>query len=414
MKLAIDQIFSAGISRGMAVLAVTLFATLTATHPALAQTETILYNFCSLTGCADGSYPHAGLVMDASGNLYGATATGGAYFQGTVFKLTPDGTETVLHSFGSSSTDGLQPYLGALVMDSEGNLYGTTTLGGVYFNGTVYKVTPGGEETILYSFCATGGISCTDGWFPAGGVILDKAGNLYGTTSRGGSTGAGVVFKLSPSGTETVLYNFTGGSDGGGPEAGVVIDGEGNLYGTTFQGGFIHGCKGIGCGVVFKLAPDGTETVLHSFGSANDGSEPWAGVILAKNGDLYGTTYSGGANLYGTVFRVSPSGTERILYSFKAGADDGGLPWGPVIIDSAGNLYGTTYIGGSDSNAGTVYEISSTGTESLLHSFSETSEDGYLPIGGLLLDSAGNLYGTTSQGGSSSSSYAGTVFKVTP
>jgi uncharacterized repeat protein (TIGR03803 family) len=250
---------------------------------------------------------------------------------GVVYKLDPTGHQTVLHSF-TGGADGGSPYAG-VIRDAAGNLYGTTNLGGTANAGVVYKLDPTGHETVLHSF--TGG---ADGGRPTAGVILDSAGNLYGTAYNGGTANAGVVYKLDPSGNETVLYSFTGRADGGFPSAGVIRDLAGNLYGTA-DGPIAN------LGVVYKLDPAGNETVLHSFTGGADGGNPQAGVIRDSAGNLYGTTAQGGVGL-GVVYKLDPSGNETVLYSFSGGAD-GGYPIAGVMRDATtGNLYGTTRGGG--------------------------------------------------------------------
>jgi len=266
----------------------------------------VLYSFA---GYPDGANPEAGLVMDTAGNLYGTTNSGGSflfgpfpflgpfpYDGGTVFKVDPSGSETVLHSFAPNGGDGAIPYAG-LVMDTAGNLYGTTESGGSSGNGTVFKVDPSGSETVLYSFTNSGG----DGAYPFAGLLMDTAGNLYGTTTQGGSSNNGTVFKVDSSGSETVLYSFTNsGGDGQSPEAGLIMDAAGNLYGTA------HGGGSFGNGIVFKVDPSGSETVLHGFtGSGGDGADPEAGLIMDKAGNLYGTTAFGGSSDNGTVFKLT-------------------------------------------------------------------------------------------------------------
>jgi uncharacterized repeat protein (TIGR03803 family) len=385
--------------RGALVLA--LFCPLPlliAARPALAQTETVIYSFPI---SPDGTFPK-GLnptftpILDGSGNLYGATTEGGAYSDGTVFKVTPKGKETVRHGFSNKRKDnGFFP-AGSLVLDGKGNLYGTTSDGGAYSYGTVFKVTPEGKETVLHSFKDDG----TDGVEPYAGVIIDQTGNLYGTTSYGGTIDDyGTVFKVTPSGEYTILYNFGGSGDGIYPNA-LALDSKGNLYGTTFQGG------AYGVGTVFELTPSGTETVIWSFGLGTDGAYPGNGMIpvLDTEGNLYGTTPNGGAYNAGTVFKLTPSGAETILYSFnpQGNAPNGESPRSGVILDAEGNLYGTTPGGGAycvpENNCGTVFELTPTGTETVLHSFG-ASGDGFDPWGGLVSDGKGNLYGTTIEGG---------------
>jgi len=320
-------------------------------------TQTRLYSFCSRKDCSDGAEPSGSLIMDKNGNLYGTTQEGGTSYGGTVFKLTPDGTETVLYLFCSQvrCTDGAGPVAG-LIMDKAGNLYGTTSSGGASESGTVFEVAPNGTETVLYSFCSVAG--CPDGSGPVAGLITDKAANLYGTTGYGGPGGGGTVFEVTPNGTETVLYSFcrqTNCIDGSRPGAGLIKDKVGNLYGTTESGG------ADGQGTVFKLAPDGTEAVLYSFANGRDGTNPYAGLVTDKKGNLYGTTEYGGDNGCvggqgcGTIFELAPDGTETVLHTFKD-QPDGANPAAGLIMDSLGNLYGTTY-GGGAYGLGTVFRL---------------------------------------------------------
>jgi uncharacterized repeat protein (TIGR03803 family) len=364
-----------------------------------AGTVTTLYSFG--TSAADGEGPDARLVRDSAGNLYGTTFRGGANDLGTVFKVSASGTESVLHSFGASASDGTYPQ-GGLIMDSAGNLYGTTTEGGAILDdpGTVYKISPSGTETILYSFTLS-----SDGAGPHGDLIMDSAGDLYGTTDSGGVHDSdGTIFKISTSGTETVLYSLGAiANDGVQPEAGLITDSAGNFYGTTMSGGANDR------GTVFKIA-SGTESVLYSFGaSAADGTQAESDLIMDSAGNLYGTTPGGGANGDGTVYKISPSGTETILYSFGANATDGQAPFEGLLMDSAGNLYGTTEGGGAHSNGGTVFKISASGMETVLYSFGANAADGQYPTASLIMDSAGNLYGTTTAGGTNG---GGTVFSI--
>lgn len=369
--------------------------------PSLTQGQTFssLYEFKSGD---PGVAPNAGLVLDAHGNLYGTTYQDGAHAGGTVYKLSPTGKQTVLYSFTGLKGDGEDPYIGSLARDAEGNLYGTTGFGGIYDQscslgcGIVYKVDETGEETVLHRFQGNG----VDGFSPASGVVRDLLGNLYGTTESGGAFGAGTVYKVDVSGKETILYSFTGGADGGIPLAGLTLDSKGNLYGTATFGGTDF------AGVVFQVDPSGTETVMYSFTGGTDGSAPSAGLVLDFAGNLYGTTFGGGANGLGTVFEVTPSGVETVLYSFTGGVDGLNPQYASLVRDAAGNLYGTTAGGGAHS-VGIVFKVDPQGVETVLHAFNHA--DGQLPNGTLALDSKGNLYGTTVYGGAYG---GGVVFKV--
>lgn len=307
-------------------------------------------------------------------------------------------TESAIYSF-ANPPDAYGPKCN-LVADTAGNMYGTTFSGGAHNLGAVFMVTPAGTESVVYSFA--GG---TDGSHPIAGLVRDKkTGTLYGTTLYGGTTNNGTVFKVTPTGTETVLYSFKGGlTDGANPYSTVVRAGT-TIYGTTFNGG------AFGYGTVFKVTAAGKETVLHSFNSAFpalDGSYPYAGLALYK-GILYGTTTLGGASNLGTVFSITKTGGYALLYSFKGGSNDGQGPNAGVAFDKSGNIYGTTYLGGG-SNGGVVFEISG-GVETAIHHFGRNSGDGTNPFASLILYK-GNFYGTTLQGGSAN---GGTVFKITP
>jgi uncharacterized repeat protein (TIGR03803 family) len=361
----------------------------------------VLYSF---QNGSDGGEPYDTLIKDKAGNLYGTTYGGGAG-AGTVFEVAPDGTETVLYAF-TGGNDGANP-VGSLVFDKVGNLYGTTWKGGADGAGVVFELAPGGTETVLYTF--TGG---NDGNGPQAGLVMGKKGVLYGTTSSGGSANDGVVFELAPNGTETVLHNFTGGlEDGMEPNYGsLIMDKAGNLYGMTFEGG-ASPCKHTGytgCGTVYEVAADGTETVLHSFaGGTADGYAPYGALTEDSAGNLYGTTAGGGTfTIGGTVFKLAPDGTETLLYSFTGGTD-GATPAGGVLLDKSGNLYGTTFAGGTGAEDGVAYKLAPDGTETVLHSF-QSGSDGAFPYGGLIAK-GGTLYGVTNQGGSG---FYGTVFSV--
>lgn len=358
----------------------------------------------------DGSDPIASVALDGSGNLYGTTVYGGANGLGTVFKVDTTGTETVLHSFTGQGGDGANPYAG-LVLDAQGNLYGTTNAGGnlscgQYSGcGTVFEVTTGGAEKVLYAF--QGG---TDGLLSQTGLVRDAQGNLFGTTYAGGNLGCdfgfgcGTVFKLDPTGAKTILYNFSG-TDGQAPQQ-LTLDSTGNLYGTTYYGGV------YGDGTVFKLDTTSHLTLVYSFTDGpQDGSRPAAGVLLDSQGNLYGTTTSGGANYVGTVFKVDTTGQETILYNFTGTAGDGEQPYAGLVLDSQGNLYGTDFNGGNNSLGGTVFKINANGTETVLYRFTGSGGDGFRPEAGMVMDASGNLYGTTTSGGTAGN---GTVFRLTP
>jgi uncharacterized repeat protein (TIGR03803 family) len=375
---------------------------------AQAQTLTTLYSF---PGGPAGYLPTSPLLRDSAGNLYGETFRGGDLACangagcGVVFKLDVNGNESVLHAF-TGGADGAYP-TGTLVRDSAGNLYGTAESGGDLSCdgpsgcGTVFKLDPAGRLTVLYTF--TGG---NDGSSPGGGVIRDAAGNLYGTTSfGGGASNGGTIFKLDPAGNETVLFRFGAKSQGRDPVAGLFRDATGNLFGTTYEGGTSYL---TGFGTVFKLDSKGKETVLHTFAPTGDGAYPYAGVVPYGE-DLYGMTTGGGAYQYGTVFKLDKSGNETLLYSF-AGGTDGRYPNSSGLIhDGLGNLYSTTENGGDANDDGTVFELDQSGNETVLHRFNGT--DGTRPNAGVIRDSAGNLYGTTYQGGAFGN---GTVFKIAP
>ncbi len=345
-----------------------------------AQTFTTLYSF----NCTDGfSYSYAGLVQATDGNLYGTTPYCGSSSPeyGTVFKITTSGMLTTLDSF--DGTDGYRPQAG-LVQATDGNLYGTTAYGGANGFGTVFKTTTSGTLTTLHSFDSPNG---TDGAYPYAGLVRATDGNLYGTTYEGGTNGFGTVFKITRGGTLTTLHSFgpPDGTDDAYPQAGLVQATNGNFYGTTSGNGFATN----GYGTVFKITPSGTLTTLHSFAGNPDGQDPTAGLVQATDGNLYGTTFEGGANLYGTVFKITPSGTLTTLHSFDS--TDGAYPQAGLVQATDGNLYGTT-LGGGANALGTIFKITRSGTLTTLHSF--VSPDGN-PFAGLIQATDGNLYGTT-------------------
>ena len=390
--------------------------------------ESVLHSF--IGGATDGELPQSKLIMGPSGTLFGTTPTGGEHNLGTVFELTLSGstwTEKVLYNF-SGTPDGANPN-SALVMDALGNLYGTTTHGGIYGAsssgyGTFFELSPLAGSWILtgiYSF--EGG---KDGFYPYNneGLVRDSSGNFYGTTSQGGLSGLGTAFEIIPPPTgstiwtKKILHNFEdNATDGGRPQNSLILDTHGNLFGTTFYGG-AHGH-----GTVFELSPNPPNqlwlsTLLYSFGAtATDGIEPWCSLVLSATGNLYGTTTVGGLYNGGTIFQVTPGNPsiELILYNFDGATGDGINPFAGLTRDFAGNLYGTTQAGGSY-HLGTVFELplGAPGKPTVLHNFGGTNigDDGASPQhGALLVDSQGNLYGTTDVGGTHS---LGTVFKVTP
>jgi uncharacterized repeat protein (TIGR03803 family) len=375
--------------RACAVLA--LCATTAIALPA--QTLTTLFSFDG----TDGAVPQAGLVQATNGDLYGTTVSGGTNTNGTVFKITPGGALTTLYSFcslGYPCADGDSPYAG-LVQASNGDLYGTTYSGGANRYGTVFKITPGGTPTTLYSFCSQSG--CTDGLAPYAALVQAANGDLYGTTVYGGADGFGTVFKITPSGALTTLYRFCSDypscTDGADPYAGLVQAANGDFYGTTYSGG-----ANGNYGTVFKITPGGTLTTLYSFCSQSgcpDGGEPYAGLVQAADGDLYGTTVYGGANgNYGTVFKITPSGTLTTLHSFN-GTTDGATPAAGLVQATNGDFYGTASSGAN--NYGTVFKITPSGTLTTLYRFCHQTHcpDGATPYAGLVQDTNGDFYGTT-------------------
>lgn len=383
-------------------------------------TENVLWNF---TGGKDGELPLFGVILGAAGQIYGPTRyDGGNNGNGTVFELTANASgewkETTLTNFADGNGG---PEVG-LTADGAGNFYGTTNFGGAYGFGTIYELAPAGggnwTVTILYNF-TTGLVSSGRGFGASpSNLIFDGAGNLYGETGYGGTSGNGAVFELSPSSggswTKKDLYDFNGGTDGSSPLGGLIFDEAGNLYGTTKTGGNGTGCHRDACGTVFELSPSGvswSKTILYNFqGGANDGATPVAGLVLDQAGNLYGTTLTGGidgGNNCGTgcgsMFEISPSGAgwkETFVHLFSESHGDGGLPEAGLIIDHAGNLFGTTYTGGSHNlncglGCGTVFEFSPGAggglTETVIYDFPGPTSG---PLAGLVMDAAGNLYGT--------------------
>jgi uncharacterized repeat protein (TIGR03803 family) len=366
-------------------------ADVTSVSIACGSNFTLLYSFAG--GSSDGETPYHSLIQASNGDFYGTTEVGGSGNGGTVFQITSSGTETLFYSFLGI------PYADSgLTQGSDGNFYGTTSTGGTNGTGTVFKLTPSGAETVLFSFPA--GASN-----PYCGLVQGIDGNFYGTTGALGTSDDGTVFKVTPSGAQTVLHVFPKtGSDGQIPYAGLILGSDGNLYGTTEGGG------ASGYGIVFKVTPGGTETILYSFaGGSSDGKYPYATVTQGSDGNFYGTTNQGGTGGYGTIYRLTPSGTETVLYSFAGGSSDGANPVAGVTQGSDGNFYGVTTSGGAG-GYGTVYRLTPSGTETVLHSFAGGSSDGANPQANLVQGTDGNLYGSTGSGGTSG---YGTFFKVT-
>jgi uncharacterized repeat protein (TIGR03803 family) len=379
-----------------------------ATQSAQAQTFTSLFSFDG----TDGYAPEAGLVQATNGKLYGTTQVGGANEQctfyavptgcGTIFTFATGGTLTTLYSFCAQPgcTDGETP-TGALIQATDGNLYGITSGGGASGYGTIFKITLGGTLTTVHSFDGT------DGSYPGAGLIQAANGDFYGVTYYGGVYGQGSVFKITPSGTLTTLYSFcsqSGCPDGTGPAGPLVQSANGSFYGATVFGG--NSVCTSGCGTIFKITANGTLTTLHSF-DYTDGKNPNAGLAQAANGDFYGTTFYGGAYNspygWGTVFKITPTGTLTTLLSFDD--TDGIWPTAGLVQGTDGNLYGETQLGGINGVGGTIFKITPSGTLTTLYNFCSQSDckDGYGPIAAPTQDTNGTFYGTTWLGGASSS-----------
>jgi uncharacterized repeat protein (TIGR03803 family) len=339
---------------------------------------------------SNGLEPHASLVLGSDGNYYGTTYYGGFNNDGTIFRITPGGVLTLLHSF--SGNDGARPYSG-LIQATDGNFYGTTALGGLG-GGTVFKMDSTGLITTLYKF--------TGGNIPYGGLVQGTDGNFYGTTSQGGTNNLGTVFQITPTGSITTIYNFAG-SDGSHPWSGLIQGTDGNFYGTTFQGGANND------GSVFLITSAGALTTLYSF-SGPDGMNPYASLFQGADGNFYGTTYSGGANSDGSIFQVTSAGALTTLHSFcsPSNCTDGSFPYASLVQGSDGLFYGTASAGGSH-GYGTVFKIDSSGNFTTLHAFNNA--DGSVPYASLTISPVGTFYGTTYKGGSNTD---GTIFSLSP
>jgi len=390
----------------------------TATSGEAAVKETTLYSF---TGGNDGSFPHAGVIADAKGNFYGVTSSGGANHAGVIFELSPPAkddttwTQTTLYSF-TGGNDGANPQAG-LMMDAKGNLYGTTYSGGATGNGVVFELArhkSKGTWTYHTLWGFTGG---NDGGVPAGSLTMDSAGNLYGTTTQGGTGVVGTVFELSPNGkkwSESVLYNFTGNNDGGEPMGNVLLGKDGNLYGTT------AGYGQFNYGVVYKLTAQGGGnwgfSVLHAFAGGSDGEVPRDGLIQDANGTLYGAT-AGFAESYGNVFQMSTDGSNyNVIYSIIGGQGfTGNGPWQTVSLGADGTIYGTTYADGA-SSFGEVFQLTPEGdswTPKVLYTF-PGGAGGQYSYSKVWLDKLGRLYGTTYGVAGQGGFFPGTVWRIKP
>jgi uncharacterized repeat protein (TIGR03803 family) len=360
---------------------------------AQANPYTVLHNFTG--GPGDGTYPAAEVQFDDAGNLYGTTSSGGAHNAGVIFKIAPDGTETVLHSF-DDATGGGKPGGAATIDPASGDLYGVTAAGGDLDAcpggcGVIYKYSADGTFTVLHNFDGN-----KEGANPTGRLIRDTLGNFYGVALSGGSNGDGTVFRYAANGKLKVLHAFAG-NDGTSPR-GVISDRAGNLYGVTSAGGTDND------GTVYRVAPDGTFTTLYSFTGGSDGLLPVGGLDRDKKGNLHGTTELGGAANSGTVFKLAPDGTFTTLYAFVDA--DGGYPEGNILLID-GTLYGTTEGGGDATcHCGVVFKLAPDGTETVLHRF--IGSDGGAVYAGLTKHD-GNLYGTTGFYGSFND---GVVFRV--
>jgi uncharacterized repeat protein (TIGR03803 family) len=399
------------------IIAIFCAATAVASH---AQTFTTLLDFHG----SNGGQPESALVQGTDGNFYGSSSTGGTGTGGTVFKITPGGKLTTLYSFCTQSNcaDGTLP--GQILLAADGNFYGTTIEGGATCQelvspgcGTVFKITPGGTFTTLYSFCSQ--TNCADGWAP-NSLVQGLDGNFYGTTRFGGnsnaSEGPGTIFKITRAGALTTIYDFcsVGGpnscSDGSLPY-GMILGSNGNFYGTTSEGGGADGC-----GDVFEATPTGKLTVVHSFTTAQGCGEASGRLLEASDGNFYGTTVEGGgAHRQGMVYKVTPAGRLSELYGFCALANcaDGKEPQAGVVQGTDGNFYGTTHgqLAGARTTYGTIFQLTPTGAITTLETFD--SHNGAWPGAPLLQATNGNFYGSTGLGGASGCpETCGTVFRV--
>ena len=379
-----------------------------------AQTVTTLVNFTDPFSGGGAGGPKSAPVQGIDGNFYGATGYGGSADQGTTYTMTPAGSLTILYD--SSENTVAQPFAN-LLLTAGGNFYSTSFEGGPVGSGTFFEMAPNGSVTIFYEFCSL--TNCLDGANPVGGLVLAPGGNFYGATASGGTSfemnfcgdGCGTIFKMTPTGSLTTVYNFCSQpncTDGAFPFGNLVQDADGNFYGTTIDGGTNNQ------GVVFKVTAAGKLTTLYSFCSkanCTDGAFPFAGLVQAANGNFYGTTELGGSSNQGTIFQITPAGKLATLHSFcsKPNCADGKQPQSALIQATDGNLYGTTFRGGA-TNGGTLFEITPAGKLTTLYNFCSQSHcsDGVQPLAALAQATNGILYGSTFAGGPS----AGTIFSL--
>jgi len=413
--------------RALGVLAVTVLAgSLIASPQASAGKLTVLHAFCTDNYCTDGASPQGTLALDAAGNLYGTTQGTNSVYEGypygTVFKIAPNRAFTRLHAFCTAlgCKDGIYPQ-SDITLDAKGNLYGTTSMGGARQKGVVFKVTPAGGFSTLHSFCSTEIVSvCVDGDQPEGSVVLDSAGLVYGLTYNGGPNGYGLLYKISTANVLTSVYPFcamSGCIDGQRPDGRLLSDGKGNFYGVTYYGG------ANGYGSVFRVnVATKRLTTLYSFcrlTGCSDGAYPRGGLVFDKAGNLYGvTTYGGGATNNGALFKIAPNRAYNVLRRFctLSLCPDGARPNGGLAINAAGVIYGTTSAGGNSSGRGVLFRYDTVKKAyGVTYSFcaQPSCNDGANPAvdAGVVIDKLGNLYGTTIYGGKSNQ---GIVYKVVP
>lgn len=403
--------------------AITLALTVLAIPPAQAQTFNVIYSF---TGHASSEFPIAGVTLDQHGDLIGTTSSGGEYDGGTVFELKPTTGGWIyqdLHDLGSGE-DGSFPW-GGITIGRDGSLYGTTYTGGTLGHGIIFNLRPPAticrsvacpwDETVLYNF-----MRADDGGDPQAGVVFDASGNFYGTVVNGGAGNSGVVYEMMPSGggwSYHVLYPFTGGQDGASPDSLLLFDQAGNLYGSALSGG-APGCQGFGCGTIFKLSPLGSgwvEQTLYAFTDGTDGANPESGVVMDSSGNIYSATGGTDAAPGGTVLELSPEGGDWTFNLIEDLSGAGPGPTNNLLRDSAGNLYGTTWGDGAYGH-GNVFKLTPTANGWLytsLHDFTGGADGGNAE-GALIMDSSGNIYGTTYQGGLQSCGFCGVVFAISP